>query len=343
MSDNNYLIKEFLNESSSEWDNLLFSYSDYNIYQTYAWGELKKRHGWRVLRLVCYKDSKDVALLQAMFKYYKLLNIYVIWIPGGPVFLKDLNNLELNGFRHLILTVLDRFKDNKYYLRIYPLQDYDSRVIIGIREMGFQRPIQGINCNFSYYINTSHSEEEILNNLSSNWRHNLKRSAKKELAFEHSDSQDKLFEFYQIYLETSKSNKIKTRYSTDDLKFLKENLFYPNSLKLFLSMADKRIISGRVIGVINKKAYDLVAAVTDEGRRKYSTYPLIYKIIDWCRINGIEHLDMSGIDPFDNKEVYNFKKGIGGNFVEYIGEWEFSNSWLLRMIVNLYIAKFLKD
>jgi lipid II:glycine glycyltransferase (peptidoglycan interpeptide bridge formation enzyme) len=141
----------------------------------------------------------------------------------------------------------------------------------------------------------------------------------------------------------SDRNKMNVHYSIRDLISIKNNLPPFGSLNLFLSMFDKTILSGRIIGVIGKKAYDLLAAVTYEGRKRYSSHFLIWGIINWCKERNIEYLDMSGVDPFWHKGIFNFKKGIGGNFIEHIGEWELSNNWFLRLMVNLCILKFLKD
>jgi lipid II:glycine glycyltransferase (peptidoglycan interpeptide bridge formation enzyme) len=94
---------------------------------------------------------------------------------------------------------------------------------------------------------------------------------------------------------------------------------------------------------MGNRAYDILAASTDAGRKQYSSYLLIWEILKWCKNMNIEYLDISGIDPYSHKGIYNFKKGIGGNFVEYIGEWELFNNWLLGLIVNFYIFKSHKD
>jgi len=343
MSENTYSVKEFSESSSHKWDNMLSCYADYNIYQTFGWGEFKKGQGWSVLRLICYNCDRDIALLQCLYRYYKFLRIYIVWIPGGPVFLKDALPLNLESLRCLLTAVLNQFKNKGYYVRIYPMQNYDSGVILSIREMGFQRPIQSINYNFTYHINTALTEKETLDGLTSNWKHNFRRALNEGLTFKHSDSLEDLSEFYKIYLQMADKNKMKAHYSIKDIISIKNNLPPLGSLNLFLSMRDKTILSGRIIGVVAKKAYDLLAAGTYEGRKRYSSHFLIWGIINWCREKNIEYLDMSGVDPFGHKGIFNFKKGIGGNFIEHIGEWEFSNNWFLRLMVNFYISKFLKD
>ena len=42
-----------------------------------------------------------------------------------------------------------------------------------------------------------------------------------------------------------------------------------------------------------------------------------------------------GIDPEKNSGVYNFKKGLGGVEIDYLGEYEWSNNELLKYLISL--------
>lgn len=340
MHDRGILVKEFPENASFKWDDMLSRYSDYNLYQSFGWGEFKKSQGWRTLRLVCQGQNEDIALAQCMYK--KFFWNYIIWIPGGPVFMREQSTVNLGNLQYILGDIFCRFEHKGYYLRVYPMQDYDSGIALALRGMGFQRPIQNINHGFTYHVDTSIAEAQTNERLSVNWRHNLKRSFGEGLFFRSSDSSEDLENFYKIYLQTASDNSIKPHYSLQDLIKIKDILPPFCRLNLFLCERQKKILSGRIICTIGKKAYDIAAAMTLEGRKSYATYFLLWEIINWCRGQGIEYLDMSGIDPFSNKSVFNFKKGIGGNLVEYAGEWELSTSFFLRLMVNLYISRCMK-
>lgn len=339
----NYRVEEIRVSSPQDWDNKLALYSDYNFYQAYGWGELKKQQGWNVARFACYRGQKDVALAQCLYKYYKVLNAVVIWVPGGPVFLRDNAEHQLHDLKFLLASIRERFKNKMFYARIYPMQQYSSDIILTLRSSGFQRPICSINHGLTYHINTQLSEEESFDNLTSNWRHNLRRSGNNELNFSVSDSKEHFDRFYDIYLQESKNNNLKVRYSKEDLDTLKSNLSSFGSLVLFLVFSKSEMLSGRLVCLAGRRMYDLVAAVTQEGRVKYATYALIWEMLKWARERNIEYFDIGGIDPFSYETVFNFKKGLGGKMTEYIGEWEFSRSLLLRVLMNWYVLARLKD
>jgi len=337
-----YTVKEYSSDILREWDRLLYVFSDYNLYQSYGWGEAKREGGWNVLRLGCYRQERCVGLLQALYRYYRFLGIYIIWVPGGPVFSLS-GEMDFNVQTNLIDCLKKKFCLKKYYLRIYPMQKYSVEAVLNLRSLGFSRPIQNMNQSLTYHICTLKSETELLGDLTSNWRHNLRRSWNENFLFEYGNDENNIMEFFRIYQEITLKNGIRRHYTFNSLMAIKNKLPPFGRLNLFLCRLNGRILSGRIVCIVGVRAYDLLAAAGEEGRNNYASYYLMWNIMDWCRKNGIEYLDLSGVDPFSHKGIFNFKKGIGGNFVEYVGEWELSNSLLLRSVINLLVSRFRKD
>jgi hypothetical protein len=42
-----------------------------------------------------------------------------------------------------------------------------------------------------------------------------------------------------------------------------------------------------------------------------------------------------GLDPVNNWGSYNFKKGIGGRLVAYVGEWEAASNKAIKLVLNI--------
>ena len=53
-----------------------------------------------------------------------------------------------------------------------------------------------------------------------------------------------------------------------------------------------------------------------------------------CSDLGISTYDLGGVDPVNNRGVYDFKHGTGAVLTEYVGEWERANLLLLPSLVN---------
>lgn len=338
MDKDGYLIKESLGISFLEWDRMFFSYSDYNMYQAYGWGEFKETQGWSIFRMVCEKEGKDAALLQCLYRQYRPLGVFLIWIPGGPLFVKD-GIANLDALSCLLKALLNKVKNKRYYLRLYPMQAYSSGAALSLREMGFRRPSCDINAALTYRVDTSLSHEDIVKRLSSNWRRNFRRSLRNKLVFKHSQDRQDFVEFYKVYSKMLERRGVRGHYLKEDIICMMDNISSSARLDLFLCVFDGIILAGRIVYTIGRRAYDLIATTTYEARKFYASHWLMMKIINWCREKGIEYFDLSGVDPWKNKEVFQFKKGLGADFVEQIGEWEISNSSLLRVAVNFYISR----
>lgn len=63
------------------------------------------------------------------------------------------------------------------------------------------------------------------------------------------------------------------------------------------------------------------------------------ELMNVCRTKGVSRYDMSGVDPINNKGVYDFKKGTGAEEIKYLGEWEISNSKIFRVIASKLISR----
>jgi len=69
---------------------------------------------------------------------------------------------------------------------------------------------------------------------------------------------------------------------------------------------------------------------------------MIVQLVSVLQGCGITHFDFGGIDPVSPSAqgVNHFKRGFGGNIVEYLGEWEVASSELIRRGVNFGIKMY---
>ena len=51
-----------------------------------------------------------------------------------------------------------------------------------------------------------------------------------------------------------------------------------------------------------------------------------------------KNYDLNGVNPSANLGVYNFKKGTGAKLIEEIGEFEWSNNFILKSLVNFKVS-----
>lgn len=72
------------------------------------------------------------------------------------------------------------------------------------------------------------------------------------------------------------------------------------------------------------KAFYLLAATGTDGRRISAAYAMVFKLFELLKSRGVTRFDFGGIDPLSPsaRGVDHFKRGFGGEIVEYLGEWE---------------------
>ncbi|MDL1895466.1 aminoacyltransferase, partial [Anaerolineae bacterium CFX7] len=78
----NFQVKAITNEA--EWNSALWSIPYAHILQTWAWGEIKARHGWTPTRLVFLENGAPVAAAQILRRPLPRTPYGVLYVPKGP-------------------------------------------------------------------------------------------------------------------------------------------------------------------------------------------------------------------------------------------------------------------
>jgi len=136
----------------------------------------------------------------------------------------------------------------------------------------------------------------------------------------------------------------------EQFKSLPEQYRHEELQQIFKQSAQKIIVyraideSGnllaiRAAAICGNIAMDLLAAAGASARKVYASHATLWALLDHCCQLGLIEYDLSGVDPINNKGVYDFKQGTGANLVECVGEWEWANLPGLCHAVNWLIAK----
>ena len=97
-----------------------------------------------------------------------------------------------------------------------------------------------------------------------------------------------------------------------------------------------KICAIRGVIIRNNKLNDMFAATNKFGRLSSASHLIIYKIFEKAINLGCLEYDLSNVDPARSLGVYAFKKGTGGEIVKTLGEFEWSNSIVLKLLLNIY-------
>ena len=316
--------------SAEAWDDQLRQFPDYTVFQSYAWGEHKRQFGWLPLRLRLGDADRAVALSQVLIKRYPL-GVGMAWVPGGP-----LGEIDKWGdsFRQAVRAAADvRF----LYCRISPMCVHSEDAGVKLAALGWQQSAVPFSTGLSMAYQAGLSEEERLQQCSGNWRHNFRRSAKhgaKAYLWAKPDPD----EMMAAYGAMQAHKQLKAQTSREEVVSM-FSAFADRCVVVRCDDANGNLLALRGALVFGDKGWDTFAAATPAGRKVYASHAAFWELIKQCAARGVQWYDMSGVDPINNRGVYDFKKGTGAQDMRFLGEWEHATPAILGTLASKVIAR----
>lgn len=318
------------NWHATEWDDRLAALAGATFYQAHAWGEIKRRLGWDVVRLAKGASDSPFAMAQVLVRRYPLGGA-ICWVPGGPAGDADRWADDLG-------TSLKRLLRRSWlYLRVNALRPHvgeDDRVL---RRATWMRPFTKLSSGLSLAYDPSVAESDRLALSSGNWRHNLRRSEKYPQVARRWITPTAA-DLRAIYVAMEGFKNLPSQVGDAELDAMIECL--GDSMILYrCDDVDGQAIALRACAVFAGTAWDLLAAATPRARKQYASHATLWALLRECGERGIRHYDMGGADPEQNKGVFDFKKGVGAKPFHYLGEWEWASPTWLRRVANFALQR----
>tara|TARA_Y100000817_G_scaffold234090_1_gene186402 strand:- start:390 stop:1397 length:1008 start_codon:yes stop_codon:yes gene_type:complete len=310
------------------WNSLLNDSFDYNIFQSYEWGELKKYSGWTPSRVQILDN--DVTKLIAQILVKKVFGMKVGWCPGGP--LMNANNV-IEG-----KSLLEKFKncvssEGIIILRCksYSKNNDSNKSLFSL----FPKSSNNITSSKTIIQNVTNADE-FLKNVRKKHRYSIKQSEKNKLVWKALDNTDGINYFLKTFQAMSSSKNL--RLPLIDLMKFRELNSSKFKLISFCGLENNACLTSCIISIFNKKAFYHYAAITDMGRDKSASYGMIYNLMKYLHSIEIEELDFGGLsEDGSSAGVDFFKEGFNGEVVNRIGEFDIAKSNLYRYIFNKVI------
>jgi len=309
--------------SKDEWNSKLLKTENYNVFSSYEWGEYKSS-SWKVNRLAFYKGGNFLGQSQFLMKdKYKIV---VAWNSGG-INLVNYKSLEL-----IVEAIKDYFKEYTYNFRFnfYDVNKGEKLYIMtNILDVSEKR----VNSGFSL-IHYLKKDSDLLKNMSSKHRYYYKKATKNDFMVR-SGSIDLVDDFVSLHHEMILSKDLShLKIDKNDIINLYNN--FENNFLIFSVYLNDKVVSSCLILMYENHAFYYLAASNEIGRKTYASYFMVKELLDYLLEHNITQFDFAGITPYDKNAtgVNKFKIGFGGELVNYLGEWELSNSKFLTKFIN---------
>jgi lipid II:glycine glycyltransferase (peptidoglycan interpeptide bridge formation enzyme) len=318
------MVNFTLINDSEVWNSGIIKNKNFNPYQLFEWGVYKRNMGWRIASIKASGDS-GVAYLQITYKikFNIFLGLCVGSISGDVSFFTKEEFIEYLKSKFSIKYVFIKSSFTN-------ILDFEESLLL--YSVGWKKSEKKLNSDYTVYVDLTKSMDSLLASCSTNFRRNIKRGKGKNIDIK----VQKLSEYNTSEIASlfDRFREIKDILLPDEneIKYIKSSL--SNNIIIASSTIDTKIVGLRAFLCHGNKAIDFWATTDLVGRKNYTSFILLFELLQQAKIMGIEEYNMSGIDPLNNPNVYGFKNGLRAKNVEQLGTWDLSNSKIISFLIN---------
>jgi lipid II:glycine glycyltransferase (peptidoglycan interpeptide bridge formation enzyme) len=322
--------------SRHEWTALLREAGDANPFQAYGWGEYKRAFGWVPERWVARRpDCTPICCLQVLKKRWAFGRV-MAWVPGGPLF--GFSGVRAAAVGDLLAGWLQEFRrENRLaYARFYSLHRHSAEAAYGLRQV-CPRPLAPINTGFTLVIDVSLPLEQLRSGMTAKHRYYVKQAEAAGLDWKFGNTDELVQSTAQLHDEMTRAKGL-PRLRCDFATLQALDRGFGDAAVFFVGYWDGHPVTSCLVLTEGETAFYLLAATNAAGRQMSAAYAMVFRLFEVLKSRGITHFDFGGLAPGSSAAgVDHFKRGFGGEVVEYLGEWEVATPAWLRWPSNALI------
>lgn len=331
-------VREIQENDKAAWNDFVAASPTGDLLQSFEWGELKRKSGWRPIRLAVTDDDRIVGAVSILKRGLPHIPKCIFYAPRGPVC--DFGNARV--LSSLLESVRERAaSEGAILLKVDPPVTSDRQSVAD--SLLTHRFIQatdaegfgGIQPRCVMQLDLKPSIEEILEGCKPKWRYNIRLAEKKGVQVRDDCTKDDLAVFYNVLTETCVRDKFLVRGFTY-YEQMWDALVVPGYAKLFLAEYEGEVIAGALSFIFGGKCWYTYGASSNRHRNVMPNHLMQWRMIEWAKASGCSWYDFRGVSQKKDGEeedhlsgLNRFKEGFGAQFVEYIGEFDlpYSRPW----------------
>jgi lipid II:glycine glycyltransferase (peptidoglycan interpeptide bridge formation enzyme) len=315
----------------------IFNESVIHPLQAFEWGQFREKTGVKVVR-------------RGQIGKNKINNPYQITVhqtPGFPYLIGYFPKGEIPT-SELLLDLKQVGKDKHLsFIQIEPNIQKDQSSIV---DSQLKRSFHPLFTKYTFIIDLTKSEDELLSNMKQKTRYNVRLSEKKGVKFIIDNSEKAFTQYLKLTKDTTDRQKFYA-HSEDYHKKMWETLhadtkdtIEPNKLQAHLLTAyyNKKTLATWILFTFKDTLYYPYGASSNENREVMASTGITWAAIKYGKRLGLKKFDMWGAanvpDPKPDDPYYgfhHFKEGFGATLTEFVGSFDLvinpSNYRLLTM------------
>ncbi|MBR0423992.1 peptidoglycan bridge formation glycyltransferase FemA/FemB family protein [Candidatus Saccharibacteria bacterium] len=305
--------------------------------QTPEIAKYREENGWTVYYLAA-KNSGEIKAATMLVAKPTFLGKSTFIAPGGP--LLDLEDQPLTEY---FMRSLKKYikSHNGYLLQISPY--YETREldrhgdpiengfnhqgsIKNLKNLGFIEQKDPSQPKYMYALDLDgKTPDELMADFKSNTRGHIRKAEKMGVRVRELKREE-----LNIFKQITESTSIRREFEDKPLSYYEQmyDLFVPRKEAMFLlAEANNLLLSVAMFMLYGSEVVYLFSGSDEEYMKDYNAqYELQWYMIRYAAEHGYKRYNFYGIHGLPREGqtdgVYEFKKGFGGQVLEYIGTWE---------------------
>ncbi|MGD8623243.1 MAG: peptidoglycan bridge formation glycyltransferase FemA/FemB family protein [Anaerolineae bacterium] len=312
-------------DTREEWDGLVAAAPGGHVLQSWAWGELKTRFGWRVQRV-----AAGPANAQVLYRPLPAGLGTIAYVPKGPQV-----DFDDPGAARALLAAVEplAWAQRAICLKIEPHLPDDPALAARLGALGF-RPGAAIQPPRTVLVDLTAEPEELLADMKQGTRYKIRKSGRRGVTVRPGGEAD-LPAFYALMEATS----VRSEFGIHSRAYYRAvyDLFVPAGQgQLLLAEYEGQLLAALVVLAFGDTACYMYGASSDERRNLMATYLIQWEAMLWARAQGCRVYDLWGV-PDQQEEVleaqftergdglwgvYRFKRNFFGRLARSAGAWD---------------------
>lgn len=290
--------------------------------QSFEWGEFREKTGVKVIRKGIYKEEKLISGFQLTIHKIPRTPFTIGYLPKGEMPTKEM----IEALRQI------GKKEKCIFIQLEPNVIGSKEQEKTIKHLGLAHAAHPLFTKYTFVLDLTKSEEELLKNMHPKGRYNIKVAKKHSVQVIEDNSQEAFEKYWELTEETTKRQKFYAhtklyhRYQWETFSHVHTTKYLTSHL--LTAQYEGKILTTMLFFVFHDTLYYPYGASSNEHRNVMHSNLAMWEGIQFGRKLGLKKFDMWGAMSADPDQsdpwfgFHNFKQKFGPKHVEFVGSFD---------------------
>jgi len=297
----------------NDWNDILNKFDDANLYQTWAYNEIRSG-AKRASTLVLKYNGEIVAAAIVRLFLVPLIKEGIAYVYWGPMWRTKGIDPDPVIFSQAIRALRNEYTCRRgLILRIFPLlfNDEDHQYLPLLSKEGYLLNKKN-RTGRTLIIDLSGDLATLRKGLEQKWRNCLNRAQRNGLDIIEGDDDNMYEDFISVYRQMLRRKHFVEPNDINEFRAIQKLLPQVMKMKIMLCRQNEQAIAGAIFSAIGNSGIYLFGAINELGMKTNAAYLFQWRFIEWLKENHFTLYNLNGINPEANPGTYRFKAGLSG-------------------------------